>query len=120
MQQVEPQKRPHYPPTERLAILELRAARDDAGGSAPSPVRDRSPRRQDDHRQEAERPLACGSDHRAHGPRVLDPVAALRSPWQALYFSWGPRNSDQRSVSPWPLALVVRHGHDDSRRGCVP
>jgi transposase InsO family protein len=28
MRQVEPQKRPHYPPTERLAILELRAARD--------------------------------------------------------------------------------------------
>jgi len=28
MQVLEPQKRPHYPPTERLAILELRAARD--------------------------------------------------------------------------------------------
>src|SRR3989441_370196 len=27
MQQIEAQKRPHYPPTERLAILELRAAR---------------------------------------------------------------------------------------------
>ena len=27
MQHIEPQKRPHYPPTERLAILELRAAR---------------------------------------------------------------------------------------------
>lgn len=27
MQHLEPQKRPHYPPTERLAILELRAAR---------------------------------------------------------------------------------------------
>jgi transposase InsO family protein len=27
MQHVEPQRRPHYPPTERLAILELRAAR---------------------------------------------------------------------------------------------
>ena len=28
MRQVEPQKRPHDAPTERLAILELRAARD--------------------------------------------------------------------------------------------
>ena len=27
MQHIEAQKRPHYPPTERLAILELRAAR---------------------------------------------------------------------------------------------
>ena len=27
MQHLEPQKRPHYPPTERLAVLELRAAR---------------------------------------------------------------------------------------------
>jgi putative transposase len=27
MQHIEPQKRPHYPPTERMAILEIRAAR---------------------------------------------------------------------------------------------
>src|SRR5512139_1618358 len=27
MEQIPPQRRPHYPPTERLAILELRAAR---------------------------------------------------------------------------------------------
>jgi len=27
MQHIEAQRRPHYPPTERLAILELRAAR---------------------------------------------------------------------------------------------
>lgn len=27
MERIDPQRRPHYPPTERLAILELRAAR---------------------------------------------------------------------------------------------
>ena len=34
MAQIEAQKRPHYPPTARLAILELRAAR---GGPSPRP-----------------------------------------------------------------------------------
>ncbi len=84
MQQISAQRRPHYRPIDRLAILELRAAR---GWSLPQTARRLlvTPatvcnwmQRLDEEGPGPQPHLECRFDYDSHRPRLLDSLAALR------------------------------------------